>query len=968
VLFALGQFLFFAGDLYTYSYPKLFGADVPFPSVGDVIYLSVYPALMAGLIVLVRRRTPHGDRGGVIDALILTTGVALVSWVYLIVPYGNVAGLSLAAKGFSIAYPMGDLLLLGAAIRLSVDAGKRAPAFYLLVGSIVSLLATDSIYTYMLLQNTYTHQLALDAGWVAFYLLWGAAALHPSMRTLDEPAQGRRATLTRRRLALLTVACLLAPFVRILAELHHPDALIVLIGAAVLFLLVLGRMVGLVRDEERSSALRSAGLELVGAASLDQIHEAATKAVRVLIGKGAEVRLVTTGGDARSVLTGRSAKSGSSVPGSATLDWLRSDSTSQPPESVAEELELTASHSLRCLPLSARSRELGTLIVSCGGEFDVTDEDSIAVLAAQVALAVDGALAVGEEHRRQSSARFRSLVANSGDLITVVDQAGVVVYQSPSIEPVLGHAVADFEGTPFERLLQEGDRSRFVRLLTREDNKPGDRHTIECSMLHADGSWRQFELQYTDLLDEQDVRGIVINGRDVSERKQFETQLAHHAFHDPVTNLANRVLFKDRVEHALNRALRDAKTVGLMFIDLDDFKTINDSLGHAAGDVLLKQVAQRLSDTVRPNDTVARFGGDEFAILLEDVQTAQDAADMADRILQALDAPVRIDHTDTYAHASIGICLSQPGASSEASEELLRNADVAMYMAKRNSKGSYRIFEPAMHDRVLERLELRADLQKAMDTGQLEVHYQPLMRLNDGIVYGVEALLRWQHPQRGNVSPAQFIPLAEDTGLIIPIGRWVLNEACRQAVSLHTRFPVQPPLTMSVNLSVKQLQHDRIVEDVHRAISDSGIDPACLVLEITESVLIADAELAIARLHELKSLGVRLAMDDFGTGYSSLSYLSSFPVDILKMDRSFLTSDKVVSGLAAAIVGLGNTLHLDVVAEGIEQPQQITSLRDLGCTLGQGFLFAKAMHPTALDTYLQRHRSATEHGPTAEAA
>jgi EAL domain-containing protein (putative c-di-GMP-specific phosphodiesterase class I) len=281
-----------------------------------------------------------------------------------------------------------------------------------------------------------------------------------------------------------------------------------------------------------------------------------------------------------------------------------------------------------------------------------------------------------------------------------------------------------------------------------------------------------------------------------------------------------------------------------------------------------------------------------------------------------------------------------------------------MYMAKRDSKGSYRVFEPAMHERVLERLELRAELQRALDENELEVHYQPVVRLDGRVMYGVEALLRWTHPTRGNIPPLQFIPLAEETGLIIPLGRWVLRQACEQAVHLHGEFSRPEPLTMSVNLSVKQLQSETIVADVRDALEESGLTPSALVLEITESVMMADIDVAVARLHELKKLGVRLAMDDFGTGYSSLSYLSRFPVDILKMDRSFLAAGEEESTLTAAIIALGESLKLDVVAEGVERPEQIASLQSLGCELGQGFLFARALDRTALVEYLVDEDSA----------
>jgi diguanylate cyclase (GGDEF)-like protein len=400
------------------------------------------------------------------------------------------------------------------------------------------------------------------------------------------------------------------------------------------------------------------------------------------------------------------------------------------------------------------------------------------------------------------------------------------------------------------------------------------------------------------------------------------------------------------------RTLRGGPAIGVMFIDLDDFKTVNDSLGHAAGDTVLQEVARRLQIAVRPDDTVARFGGDEFAVLLDGITDSEEAADVAGRILRTLELQYEVDGKQVYPRASLGICLAGEELGSADAEELLRNADVAMYMAKRDSKGSYRVFEPAMHERVVERLELQAELQRALELHQLEVHYQPVVRLDQRANYGVEALLRWMHPTRGAIPPLQFVPLAEETGLIIPIGRWVLHEACTQGVLLHERFPRTTPLTISVNLSVKQLQSETIVDDVRDALAASGLPPSALVLEITETVMMADTDLAVRRLEELKALGVLLAMDDFGTGYSSLSYLSRFPIDILKMDRSFLSSEHEVSGLAAAIIGLGNSLDLEVVAEGIELTEQIASLRELGCELGQGFLFAKPMNHEALVEYL----------------
>ena len=972
-LFVVGQFLFFSGDLYTYTYP-----NASFPSIGDAFYLAVYPALMAGMIVLVRRRNPRRDPAAFIDAAILTIGIGLISWVFLIAPNIHLSGLSWPAKAVSVAYPLGDVLLLAAAIRLAVDAGRRAPAFYFLVSSIVCLLATDSAYNYAILKDTYSHsQLIYDAGWILYYLLWGASALHPSMRVLEEPATDSRARLTSVRLALLGAACLIAPSIRFFQSIDNADVLVLIVASAVLFLLVVTRMAGLVRQEERivdrERTLRSAGVDLVGAAGREQIYEAAISGVRRLLGDESPVRLALVGEEGPAVV-GSSDEHTWSL-SETTFDWLREHSTAdripygELPRQARSDLRLDGGHTVLIVPLSIQSEVRGLLVVCSALEVRVDVARSFEALGLQVSLAVEGASLAEDLHRRQSEARFRSLVAHSSDLITVLDANGIVTYQSPSIERVLGYRADEVEGTRFGWLLTEADRSRLDQLVAGDGGGSTDAHTFECSLVHRDGTSLRFEVQHTDLLQDEHVGGIVLNGRDVSERKAFEEQLAHQAFHDPVTNLANRALFSDRVEHALMRSQRGFPDIAIVFIDLDDFKTVNDSLGHAAGDHVLQEVARRLQIAVRPTDTVARFGGDEFAVLLESVNDSAQAADAAARILHALEIPLEIDGKQVFPRASIGICLVDRENESPEAAELLRNADVAMYMAKRDSKGSYRVFEPTMHERVVERLELRSELQRAIDEDQLALHYQPVVRLEGHEILGVEALLRWMHPTRGTIPPNQFIPLAEETGLIIPMGRWVLETACAEGVLLHTRFPRPEPLAMSVNLSVRQLQSDSIVADVRSALEKSGLTPGALVLEITESVMMADTDFAVQRLCELKDLGVRLAMDDFGTGYSSLSYLSRFPVDILKMDRSFVGAGENVA-LQSAIIALGASLELEVVAEGIELPEQERSLHDLGCELGQGFLFARPMGPPELLKFLagRPEWAATDADPASNAA
>jgi len=972
--FAAGLCLFWMGDLYTYSYPKLFGADVPFPSAGDAIYLLVYPVLMAGLISLVRRRNQRADGPGAVDAVIMTLGLSLVSGIVLIAPYVHDNTLSLLPKLVSIAYPIGDIILLAAGIRLAVDAGKRRPAFYLLIASIVTLLSTDFVYGIFTLHNTYDHQLWMDAGWIFFYLLWGAAALHPSMQELSEEEVDRQPRLTWLRLALLAGATLIAPALEIIKVIptRNWDLLFVVGASAVMFSLVVARMTGLVRQREKSvareRALSAAGGLLVGATAPEDIVTAALAAVADFGGANVDARVCRISSDQGRAMAleqdGVLSEWAISDDVSLFLHVSGAGGVSTLPAHVREHLRLPAGDDpVLFLELRAAGASNAGLTMILAGDAARDDETRYALrtLANQVSLALSSAELAGEVHRRESEARFATLVQNSSDLITVLDADHKILYQSPSIERVLGYTVEEVAGRSFEQLLHPDEQGRLLRRLTDGAGAGGRAEVIDCLLAHKDGTLRHFEILHADLLGDSAVGGIVLNGRDVSERKAFEEQLAHQAFHDPVTHLANRALFNERVRHAVARTLRDGVGMAVLFVDLDDFKTVNDSLGHAVGDQVLLEVAQRVSASVRAADTAARFGGDEFAILLEDVDDPQVAVETAERILNSLGRPLELGESNLIIRASLGISVVEPGKATDA-DELIRNADAAMYIAKAEGKGGYRLFEPAMHDRVVARLELRADLQRALEREEFELHYQPLVRLEDDTVTGVEALVRWRHPARGLIPPFEFIPFAEESGLIVDIGRWVLREGCREARALRARMAGSTLPTIGINLSVKQLFHSDIVTDVAEALADAGLEPEALTLEITESVMMTDTELAISRLNELRALGVRLAMDDFGTGYSSLSSLSMLPLDILKMDRSLLAAgaSPVTSGLASAVLSLGETFALEVVAEGIEFPEQSATLKELGCDTGQGFYFARPMETERLIRFLEDRAGAAE--------
>jgi diguanylate cyclase (GGDEF)-like protein len=482
---------------------------------------------------------------------------------------------------------------------------------------------------------------------------------------------------------------------------------------------------------------------------------------------------------------------------------------------------------------------------------------------------------------------------------------------------------------------------------------------IAPALHHSPASWRHvlkdgrtIEAAITAHRLEFKGRAAMLTAiQDVTERNALERELRHRAFHDSLTDLANRSLFANRMEHALARGARNDRSIGVVVIDLDGFKTVNDSLGHAVGDDLLLAVGERLRNAVRPGDTVARLGGDEFAILLEDEPTIEHLGDQAERILRSLAEPFELAGKSLVVTASAGVTLNRPG---DGPEELIRNADMAMYLAKRDGKSCVRRFEPALHHAALDRLELEADLRRALQRSELVVHYQPTVRLTTGAISGFEALVRWEHPRRGLLGPLDFIPLAEETGLIIDIGRWVLDQACHQARAWQQSHATDD-LTMSVNLSARQLRDKHLITDVRDTLRASGLAPNCLILEITETVLMENTDAAIDGLHQLKALGIRLAIDDFGTGYSSLNYLRALPVDIVKIDKVFIdgvASDKEARGLIKAILSMADTLDLQTVAEGVESRDQVTRLAQLGSALVQGFYYARPLTPEAAEALM----------------
>ena len=542
--------------------------------------------------------------------------------------------------------------------------------------------------------------------------------------------------------------------------------------------------------------------------------------------------------------------------------------------------------------------------------------------------------------RQRSDARFAAMVRSSSDLTTVVSANGTVIYQSPSLTRLLGMTPEEMVGTEFSSLLDEGDLVHWHRVLTSIERTPGAERSAEWRLRRADGHAVPVETRLTNLLDEPAVGGIVLNSRDVSERIHLEQELRHQAFHDSLTSLANRALFHDRLEHALDRMDQLSGAVSVLFLDLDDFKAVNDGRGHGAGDDLLKAVAARLWDTVRTGDTLARLGGDEFAVLIES-DDPDVPLSMAERILDGLQLPFPVSGGSARIRASIGIATAT--SSGVLADELLRDADVAMYAAKDAGKGRFELFRPGLHRQLINRLELEADLARAIENDELVVHYQPIVDLTSGEATGLEALMRWNHPDRGLVTPAEFIPIAESSGLIVPMGEWLLRRACLDVRELQQQTE-HVRLSLAVNLSARQLDEPSLVAHVSNALEESGLRPELLTLEITESVFITNPERSTVVLERLKELGVKLSIDDFGTGYSSLAYLQNLPVDELKIDRTFVTDKRVTSApstLLHTIVRMGEDLGLETVGEGVETEEELERLRAAGCRSAQGFLLCR---------------------------
>ena len=792
------------------------GRPDPFPSQADLGYLGMIVLTPIGLLILPSTAQALAVRiRSVLDGLMVATSLLLVAWVVVIQPLLRAGQDRPVELYLSIAYPLGDVVIMTMVVymlALQRRRGRNFARLALVGGGIVAFAVSDIGYAYLNLVEAYGSGDTTDAGWFAgFGLILLAAAKPAGEDEKLQPAADAAGQPVGILLPYLAVLAALFSSVLWYAKTGHSDVIVAYARSA-LILLIVGR------------------------------------------------QLLTL--------------------------WENRDLTRTLEARVAD-----------------RTAELFA-----------------------------------------SEQRFHALVQHSSDVVSVLSPESDVLYQSESVQRVFGYTAQGLTGRRLTRLMDPESGLRLAQALRQVAGRPYATTVLEVTVPHRDGRRRQAEVTITNLLSDPSVAGLVLNARDISERKELQDQLVHEAYHDALTQLANRVLFRERVAAALRRRT-PADDVTVLFLDLDGFKEVNDSLGHLAGDQLLVQVADRLRESVRESDVVARFGGDEFAVLVESPLGSGDAELVAQRIVDVLAEPFASETRDIHVEASIGLAAAGrlAGADTDGPEQLMRNADLAMYQAKAAGGGCYASYHPHMLSGLVERLQLEADLRLALERGELRLHYQPTVDLATSEVIGFEALVRWQHPVRGMIPPVEFVPIAEATGLVVPLGRWVLHEACRQAVE-WTRAAGGRPVKMAVNVSVRQFDRADLVDVVAGILAETGMPADRLCLEMTESVLMTDTDDNLEQLLRLKALGVTLAIDDFGTGYSSLAYLRRFPVDTLKIDRSFVERLGAVtddSALADTIVQLGKSLGMATVAEGIEEFGQLAALREMGCHFAQGYYFSQ---------------------------
>lgn len=897
---------------------------------------------IAAATILVRRRRLVGSGRAVgLDALILVGAIGSAVWVLVLVPYVTADGRSLGEGAEMITFSLLSLALTVQVARLAIGPGVRNRSYYLLALTALTALAADVLTALAASRpdSLLFEQLLLAVPTVALASL-GLSALDPSMVRVTEADPIAEPEMTRWRFVALAAATLTPPILLVVAEdeVRSLTTTVVVATWALLSLLVLARLIELLGRRGREAMLDKAHGDavagLVSATTPDELARAVFAGMDLIIGpdRGREAELLWSTDGGWAVL----ARDGSTRP--APTELLSAAGVTSPGRS-------TASADRRVIALRARNRVLGALITPALDGDDVAT--TVSELAVNVSLAIDGANVVEQRHRHRSEHRFRSLVEASHDLIAMVDDSGTIVYVAPNCAEIVGRTAEELIDRQLLDLVAPDDVVAVRQALSAQAPASGP---IEAR-LPVRGEERTFELRVTDLRHDAAMGGFVLNAQDVTDRRRLEADLRHRALHDPLTGLANRALFEDRVTTALDAARRGGVEPTVVFVDLDDFKLVNDTLGHAAGDELLLRVAGRLESIIEPGETAARLVGDELALLV--LRPAEEAVDLAADLVTAIGVIVDPAGQEVTVGASAGVATMTVDDVDAA--QLLRDAATAMYAAKADGKGRVELFEAAMGEELHCRIQLRADLRLAIEHGELEVYFQPIVRLPTGAIHAVEALVRWVHPEQGVVRPDAFLEIAEETGLIVPLGEFVVQRAISVLAGVDDEH-----LRLNVNVSLSQLCAPGLIDLVDETLRRHGIARERLSMELTEGQ--NWTEEARERLQRFRDLGIGVSADDFGSGYASYSSLQQLPFTNVKVDRS------VVNGLREAdpaparaqlrsILDMANEMGLTTTAEGIEDESMATTLWEIGYELAQGYHFSRPVPPEQLPALVQEFRA-----------
>jgi diguanylate cyclase (GGDEF)-like protein/PAS domain S-box-containing protein len=1041
------------------------GVSYPFPSVADVPVAASYVLLIAAMCVMVKRRLPPNILDPALDAAVGGIAIAVLQWVTVIIPYVQDASPTSGALLLNIAYATGCLALVVMAVFALVAGGHRSVANRILAAALFATVVIDSMTTLVL--GGAVPEIVRTVIAPVGLMLGTAGLLHPSVVLIasrpSDPSQLRR--LTRKRIGVLGLALITCPVLLLYLTVTDPgDPVAVLPAAASLALapLVVVRLGRLVQQNEELAALeatlRSVGERLVASETTADVSRVVTVGLEQVLQSnfvdGGMVldpqsdKAVAEAGDLAAAVTALRATIGRGdhhttgevhhvdAPGGhwtaglvvvrrrvvGLLVTVTRHPLTDEERGALQALCREASIALRAVEqteqtVRERSEErFGALVDNSSDIVTILDDSGRLTYVSPVAqrllgypsdfagithaldlvhpedqelaartlenvrygdrspvevrlrahdgtyhwfevVGVDlqsdpnirgivlnareiGDRKAAEQQLQLSEARFKALVQNSSDVVLVVGSADGIRYASPSVEHTIGVSPEELMGQSLEEAFRDSgvDWDSALRSGRRGDEHP---ELLEFGFRNARGEWIHLEASVTDLRREEAVGGFVLNARDVTERATMMQRLRYQSTHDALTGLANRVLAAEELSGMLSRNA-GGSTVAVISLDIDDFKDVNDSLGHGVGDRLLYAVADRIKESLAFGDVAARGGGDEFIVVLERAHGEAQVLELADRLLSSLERPFTVDGRELSITASAGVAYDHDRET--AAEVLLRNADTAMYRAKQLGKRRAVVFEPYMHTASFDRLELRADLARALETDQFMAHYQPIVDLETHQIVGCEALIRWQHPHRGLLSPAIFVPLAEETGLIGPMGEWMLERACRDLAEWRTTMPeLAEPLTMSINLTAQEVHGERLVPVVTDILRRTALPADRLVLEVTESNLLSDTDTIQERMQRLRALGTRLAIDDFGTGYSSLGYIQRFAFDVLKIDRSFIEGlDRQTNRqIVTAVLDLARELGVRVVAEGIEEEEQERALVELGCKYAQGYRYSR---------------------------